>query len=130
MEIRRITFEGDYPQPHLSIDCRPPFPEVNPIFRACFHAYMQPYELAIEVGKIAEETAVGIMAHTYAEGVVAKSPTPGFENMKAADWRKFFADHPGHFAELRSYCEARGNWDSVQGGDREGDHGVQGVQNT
>lgn len=114
MEIRRITFKAPFPEPHLSLDCWPPFPEVNSVYAAAAKAFIDPYRLALEVGKIEEKTALHFFARLYSEGVIDKSPTPGFEKLTQVDWATWLMDHPDHFAELRALCEHEGNWPKMK----------------
>jgi hypothetical protein len=121
MDVRRITFRAPFPEPHLSIDCWPPFVDWNLLFRAAFRSFVDPYQLAIQAGKVSEETATRVMAQAYSEGVAAGSPTEGYESMTGPDWCAFFLKHPDHFEELRSYLEVRHNWEEPGGaGDGEG----------
>jgi hypothetical protein len=125
MDIRRITFEAPFAEPHLSIDCWPPFVDVNQIFRAAFHSFVQPHQLAIDAGRVDERTATKLLAQAYAEGVVARSPTPAYEAWIGSDWLKFFLRYPDHFDELRRVCEVRRNWDEPgegTDGDRPDEH--------
>jgi hypothetical protein len=111
MDIRTITFAAPFDEPHVSIDCWPPFVDINIIFMAAFKSFVAPYQLAIDAGKVSDETATRVMAQAYAEGVIARSRTPGYEKFKGRDWLAFFLKHPDHFDELRRACEVRRNWD-------------------
>jgi hypothetical protein len=128
MELRRIEFRGGFPEPHLSIDCWPPFAEVNKIFVAAFQACVAPYQLAIDCGKLGEETSLKVWIKCYATGVVAKSVTPGYEKMRESDWVKFFTDHPEHFEELRAVCEHSRNWDCMTTAAAGGNDGISPVE--
>lgn len=111
MEIRRVTFAEPFPEPHLSIDCWPPFPDLNMLFAAAAKAFVDPYTLAAQMGKISEESAIMVQAQAYAEGVVANSQTEGYEAYGVREWLAFFLEHPDHFDELRRHLEVRRNWD-------------------
>lgn len=125
MDIRRITFGGNFPKPHLSIDCWPPFVDLNPLYRAASMHFVQPYKLAIDAGKLSEESAVRVLAQAYAEGVIAKSPTDGFQDLKGSDWIDWLVEHPDHFADLRAHVEVRRLWDDPHGEAADGHGSVQ-----
>ena len=122
MEVRRITFKEPFPEPHISIDCWPPFAESNPIYAAAAHSFIQPYTLAIEMGRIEEKTALRFFAQAYAEGVIANCTSPGFKEMKGHDWTEWLLAHPEHFEELREILECRDNWSEL----KEVPHGASG----
>ena len=122
-EIRRVTFKAPFAEPHLSIDCWPPFADLNAIFMAASKAFLDPYRLAIDCGKLSDERADDLLMQAFAEGVVASSPTPGYEGWSGREWLKFFRENPDHFDELRRHLTVRRNWDDP----KEPRHGV-GVQ--
>ncbi len=114
MQIRIIEFSGEHQKPHLELECLPPFPDLNLLFRVASHAILDPYRLAIELGKVTEETATRLYARLYAEAVIRASPTPGFEDMTRERWAEWLIEHPVHFTNLRSFCDFRNNWVPVK----------------
>ncbi|MGB5810116.1 MAG: hypothetical protein WBG86_06270 [Polyangiales bacterium] len=105
-----LKFKPPFAEPHLSITVNAPFPDVNPIFRIVAGSRIRPYSLAIENDMVSETTALRIFAEAYAEGVIDRSTTPGFEGWTIEQWRVWLLDHPDHFEELRAICEHRPNW--------------------
>lgn len=117
MDIRRITFVAPFAEPHLSIDCWPPFEELNAFYERAALSFLRPYQTAIDAGKIEEATAVRVLAKVWAFACIAKSPTPGFEKFKEADWERWLVLHPEHFEEMRAILGVRRNWDPAGGSD-------------
>ena len=113
MEKRRIRLEMEDCPPFVTIDCAPPFPDLNLFFRAAAQAFIAPYQLAIDVGKLTEASAERIYAMAYAEGVIMSSPTEGFESFEPADWTQWLIEHPIHFRNLREICDYRRNWEDA-----------------
>lgn len=105
-----LRFEAPFPEPHLAITFNPPFPDINPIFRAVANARLRPFSIAIECNAVSEETALKMYAQTYAEGSIDRSDTPGFESLTIDQWTAWLIEHPDHFQEIRELVDHRPNW--------------------
>lgn len=115
MEIRRFTFKDE----GFSIDCWPPFPDLNCLYAAAAIAFLRPHKLAIDMGRMPEERNVELLASTYAEGVIAGSPSTkdGMNKFDPAQWRQWLLANRETFRILRSYCDVRRTFDPVGGED-------------
>ncbi len=107
----RVTFKIKDCPPDISLDCAPPFPDVNTVFRAGATAFLEPNRLAIECGKMSTAGAERLYAMVYAEGVILSSPTEGFEEFSRPDWTAWLIAHPVHFEKLRNCLDHRKNWE-------------------
>lgn len=106
MNVRRITFE----YLDVSIDVLPAVVAENAVFRAAFAAYVQPYRLAAQLGRLSEDTARRGLAKAYAEGVITGSPTPALCDYGRADWERWLLEHPDEFETIRAVCEVAENF--------------------
>lgn len=102
---------GDFPEPHLSIDCYPADPRLNPIFAAVSAAKLQPLQLAFHSKRVSEERSRQVMAEIYADTVIAGSPNDGFDEFETPEWTRFLLENPDHFDYLRSVCPVVKNFD-------------------
>jgi len=122
----RVTFAIPDCPPDISLDCAPPFPDVNAVYRAGASAFLEPHRLAIDCGKMSEKGAVRLYAMVYAEGVILSSPTEGFAEFSRQDWTAWLIEHPVHFKKLRDYLDHRKNWEEPDAPGGAEDGGEQG----
>ncbi len=118
--------DEDGRHPDVTIDCMPPFADVNTVFRAASQALLEPHQLAIQLDKMSEEGAERLYAMVYAEGVILSSPTEGFTGFSRQDWKAWLIEHPVHFQNLREICDYRKNWEEP--GDEPGGAGDGGTE--
>ena len=106
MRIRRLQFEDG-----IEIDIAPAIPEWNSIYNAASMAHAKPFTFAAQAGRLSEERSVEILAHTYAEGVIVGSPTPGLDGFSPREWRAWLLSNPEKFATIRGIAEVKRNFD-------------------
>lgn len=102
-----IKFEAH----EVEFDVGPAFTDLNPLYRAAAIAYVQPYTLSSQLGRISEERSTELLAAAYAEGVIFDSrPT-----MTSQEIRSWLIAHPNEFTIIREYAEHRRNFEEGDG---------------
>ena len=92
------------------INVMPADPKLNVLFRAASMTYLQPFALAVELGRLTEATALKNLAMAYGEGVIAGSPDEELMDFTPRDWTKWLLDHPEEFEQLKGICEVSSNF--------------------
>ena len=115
MEMRRITFDENWggPPPYLSIDTWPANEKMNAIYAAVAAAVLQPHMLAIQMGRVSDETIARIFAHLYSEAVIIGSPDPIYDGFTKERWRDWLIEHEAHREAMRRFCSVRRNYESA-----------------
>lgn len=81
--------------------------DLNVCYDAAVKAYVQPYALGIQAGRVSEEKQLEIQMKAYACGVVMRTD-PQMTEEEVFEW---FREHPSEFATLFSYADHRENFD-------------------
>lgn len=95
----------------VSFDVGPAFPDLNTLYRAAAFAFVKPYTLSAQLGRISEERSTELLASAYAEGVIFDS-RPAMSRSEVRDW---LIAHPTEFTIIRSYAEHRPNFEETHG---------------
>jgi hypothetical protein len=74
-----------------------------------------PHQLAIDLGKLSDERAYGILAQVVAETVIMGSPTPGLPE-NAADWQTWLLEHPEELETILLTARLPDDWEEMAGG--------------
>lgn len=107
MILRRLVFaySGD-----ARVDVYPADFELNPAFAAAVEAYVKPYALAEELGRLDEDAARWALARAYAAAVIYGSPDEDLAGLDREGWVSWLLEDPVRFDDLRALCEDRTNF--------------------
>jgi len=93
----------------------PAFSDLNTLYHAASLAFVKPYILSVQLGRLSEERSQELLASTYAEGVVFESEPP----MSPTDVRAWLLAHPEEFTIIREYAEHRANFEDEENGEHQ-----------
>lgn len=110
--IRRLEFRvPGSNEVELALHIGPAVVGMNALFDAACMAFVKPYSLAQQAGRLTEEEALVPLAKAYAEAVIVRSESPEHEGFRPADWEKWLLANPEKFAIIRSIAEVKRNFD-------------------